>query len=106
MQFMITWSTSDHEKSAPKFIQHKFPAGVTPIGSWHALGFPQGWVVVDCNDLSVLQAALISWHGVVQATVVPVLSDEETVKSFAALGQTGQTGDPARPGNGLHCVKV
>lgn len=86
MQFLITWSTSSHPESIAKFQEHEMPAGIKLVGSWHALGQPAGWMVVETTDLATLQAAVIGWHNVVQANITTVLSDEDAHKSFALAG--------------------
>lgn len=89
MKFMINWRV--HKKSRhdalkafsqmtlnDEFGDHA--EKVNFIGRWHdPVGFT-GVAIVETDDINAINAWLLKWNGIVDASVTPVLNDEETRK--------------------------
>ena len=89
MKFMINWRV--HKKSRHDALKAFSQMSLTDelgddkekvnfIGRWHdVVGFT-GVAIVETDDINVINAWLLKWNGIVDASVTPVLDDEETRK--------------------------
>jgi len=91
--YHIKWKTKDHQKSIAKFQKdkHALPtagpqAGLTILGSWHAVGQNFGFTVIQTDDPKLLHALTLSWASVLDCEVTQVLSDHEAVLAFEMVG--------------------
>jgi hypothetical protein len=54
------------------------PEGLRYVDSWVEPGFGRCFQVMECDDASLLQQWVLSWVGLAEIEIVPVVSSAET----------------------------
>jgi hypothetical protein len=54
------------------------PEGLRYVGSWIEANFGRCWQLMECDDPRLLQAWVLSWDGLIEAEIVPVVPSAET----------------------------
>jgi hypothetical protein len=54
------------------------PDGLRYVDSWVEPGFGRCFQVMECDDASLLQQWVLSWVGLAEIEIVPVVSSAET----------------------------
>lgn len=77
--------------SAPTIYRHLrdegrvLPEGLAYVGSWIEANFGRCFQLMECDDLRLLQSWVLSWDGLFEVEIVPVVPSAETqdvVKPF------------------------
>jgi hypothetical protein len=56
------------------------PEGLTYVNSWIEANFSRCFQVMECDDARLLQEWVLSWNGLIEAEIVPVVPSPETQK--------------------------
>jgi hypothetical protein len=54
------------------------PEGLTYVGSWIEANFARCFQLMECDDARLLQEWLLSWEGLIEGEIVPVVPSPET----------------------------
>ncbi len=54
------------------------PEGLSYVGSWIEANLARCFQLMECDDARLLQEWVLSWGGMVQAEIVPVVPSAET----------------------------
>lgn len=54
------------------------PEGLRYVGSWIEANFARCFQLMECDDARLLQEWVLSWGGLVEAEIVPVVPSSET----------------------------
>jgi hypothetical protein len=54
------------------------PEGLRYVASWIEANFGRCFQVMECDDARLLQAWVLSWDGLIEAEIVPVVPSAET----------------------------
>ncbi len=89
MKFMMTWRIhEEHRHDALKgFSQMSaeddaadYGDKITLIGRWHDIAGFNGVAIFETDDAMALSNWALNWNEILDATVIPVLDDDETRK--------------------------
>jgi hypothetical protein len=61
------------------------PEGLRYVESWVEPGFGRCFQVMECDDASLLQQWVLSWAGLAEFEIVPVVTSAETRANVEAL---------------------
>ena len=56
----------------------QMPAGLSFVGSWVSADVGRCFQLMECDDARLLQQWVLSWNGLVDAEIVPVVPSSET----------------------------
>ena len=95
MNYLINWSTKDHQKSIGHFKQHTGSmqnlvaalgaTGITVKQSWHVLGQNCGILIVTADNLAVLHTAAVKLGEIFNVVISQVLTDKEALAALAPV---------------------
>jgi hypothetical protein len=54
------------------------PEGLTYVGSWIEANLQRCFQLMECEDARLLQSWVLSWDGLIEAEIVPVVASAET----------------------------
>jgi hypothetical protein len=57
------------------------PEGLTYVNSWIEANFSRCFQLMECDDASLLQEWVLSWEGLIEGEIVPVVPSAETQKA-------------------------
>lgn len=93
MKFMLTWRLHQEKRqqalkgfSAMTAADDAADMGpkIRLIGRWHDVAGGAGVAIFECDDAVAMSNWALNWNPILDATVTPVLDDEET----RALGKS------------------
>ena len=56
------------------------PQGLTYVDSWIEANFGRCFQLMECEDARLLQEWVLSWNGLIEGEIVPVVPSAETQK--------------------------
>lgn len=87
MKLMVVWDSSPETRdtSLARFKETGGapPAGVKMLGRWHDVGGGGGFVLAETDDLVAVSRWVLGWSDVLSFQVVPVIDDEEFIRSLS-----------------------
>ena len=54
------------------------PSGLTYVDSWIEANFGRCFQLMECDDARLLQEWVLSWEGLIEAEIVPVVPSPQT----------------------------
>lgn len=59
------------------------PEGMTFVGSWVEASLDRCWVLMECNDVTLLQRFAAEWTDLAEFEIVPVVAGKETAAALS-----------------------
>jgi hypothetical protein len=89
-RYILTWESINIQDSIKRFQKQKGKpqadiVGVTLVASYHVVGMPMGFAVIDVTDVSGLQSLILLWQDVLTIKIYPVIDDPTAFKVLGSV---------------------